>query len=319
MVYRFFYFMVNILIRVFYRRIYISGLDHIKKDQAYLITSNHPNGFFEPLIMACTFPIDLYFLVRGDLFENPISNWFLRSTHQIPIFRFVDGFSKMKENQSSMSEATQKLSEAKSILIFAEGSTDAVLKLRPIQKGTAKLAFQAMDEHHDINIQILPVGINFSNFRSPGSEVILNIGEPFDVKEFYTSEDKERPRAIRSLTKSIEASMDPLILNIEKEENENILRKAWQLSSVLHSKKGRVIKESQEKHQSLRQLAIEINKNTNISSQVEEIHDFLSNSVRRNRIMGVKKLPTAIYFLLGFPGMMFYAIPVLFGRWMRKT
>src|SRR5690606_17363187 len=102
MVYRFFYYLANVAIRIFYRRIYINGLENIKDNQAYFISSNHPAGFMEPIIMACLFPIDLHFLVRGDLFKNPFLRWILVSTHQIPIFRMKDGFTNLRNNKETV-------------------------------------------------------------------------------------------------------------------------------------------------------------------------------------------------------------------------
>ena len=167
------------------------------------------------LLMATHFPIDLNFLVRGDMFENPFMNWFLRSTHQIPIFRFVDGFSKMKENSNSLSEVTQKISEGNTILIFAEGSTLAAYKCRPIQRGTAKIAFKTFEEFPNTEIEILPVGINMSSFTDAGGEVILNVGEPFSAKPYFENFDP-KVKGIKSLTEDIEKGMKPLILNVDR-------------------------------------------------------------------------------------------------------
>ncbi len=55
--------------------------------------------------MDCFFPKDLPFLVRGDIFNNPVLLPLLRSTNQIPIFRFRDGFSKLRENSQTMVES----------------------------------------------------------------------------------------------------------------------------------------------------------------------------------------------------------------------
>ena len=95
MFYQFLKILVGFTLRIFYRKIYMTGTEHVKKGKAQLVASNHPNGFLEPLIMACYFPKDLHFLVRGDVFDNPFLKPILTSTHQIPIFRFRDGFSKL--------------------------------------------------------------------------------------------------------------------------------------------------------------------------------------------------------------------------------
>jgi len=70
MIYKIFWFWANIAIRVFYGKIEVSGLENVPKDGPLLIASNHPNGFLEPIIMACLFPRDLHFMVRGDGFRK---------------------------------------------------------------------------------------------------------------------------------------------------------------------------------------------------------------------------------------------------------
>jgi 1-acyl-sn-glycerol-3-phosphate acyltransferase len=48
MVYRIIYYFANIILRVYYRKIHVYGLDTIPKDKPLLIVSNHPSGFLEP-------------------------------------------------------------------------------------------------------------------------------------------------------------------------------------------------------------------------------------------------------------------------------
>ena len=128
MLYQFLKILVRIALKLFFKRIYISGLEHIKNDRPQLIASNHPSGFLEPLIMACFFPKSLHFLVRGDVFDKKWLRPLLISTNQIPIFRFKDGFSKLRENHHTMDDSTRVLTDNKNLLIFVEGSTQSIKK-----------------------------------------------------------------------------------------------------------------------------------------------------------------------------------------------
>ncbi|MBK9734198.1 MAG: 1-acyl-sn-glycerol-3-phosphate acyltransferase [Saprospiraceae bacterium] len=114
MFYSFLKVLVRFVLKIFLRKIYITGLNHVDLNKAQLIASNHPNGFLEPLIMACFFPKPLYFLVRGDIFDNAILKPLLKSTNQIPVFRFRDGFSKLRGNSLTVDESTNILKEKKS-------------------------------------------------------------------------------------------------------------------------------------------------------------------------------------------------------------
>ena len=312
MVYRLLYYLVNILIRVFYRKLYINGLDKIDKSKTYLITSNHPNGFFEPLIMACTFPIDLYFMVRGDMFENSAMNWFLRSTHQIPIYRFTDGFANMKKNQASMDEAIDNLNNGHSILVFAEGSTKAVMKCRPIQKGTAKMAFQTFDKYPQKELYILPIGINFNDWRDPGNEVVLNVGTPFLANTYY-KEDKAV--SSRLLTKSIEAEMKKLIIEVE-EPQEELVRKFWALLNLTKADWPRK-DESFAFYDKIKQFADKID-DESITDKVIALYKKASDLIKGRRPKGIKSNWHLFYGILGIPGLFFHFLPVYSGYIMRN-
>jgi 1-acyl-sn-glycerol-3-phosphate acyltransferase len=162
MFYSFLKVLVRFVLKIFFRKIHITGVEHIQINKAQLIASNHPNGFLEPLVMACFFPKPLHFLVRGDVFDNPLLKPLLTSTNQIPIFRFRDGFSKLRENSQTMDESIKVILDKKNLLIFAEGGTESIKKLRPLQKGISRIAFQAIEKDPNLDLEIIPVGINFT-------------------------------------------------------------------------------------------------------------------------------------------------------------
>lgn len=227
MTYRIFYYLANIAIRVFFRRIYLNGADKIDPSKAYLITSNHPGGFIEPVIMACLFPRDLYFLVRGDLFKKKLLGKILVATHQIPIFRFKDGFSELRNNQQSINKVVDALGERKAVMIFAEGSTKYLFHIRPLQKGFARIAFQAFDAYPDLDIDILPIGISFSNVSKMGSDVIINVGDSFSARNYYDVDPNIQNQNIRKLVSTTEKAMKELIVTKHENETVNDLRRIW--------------------------------------------------------------------------------------------
>lgn len=215
MLYQFLKILVRLALKVFFKRIYISGLEHIKPDRPQLIASNHPSGFLEPLIMACFFPKSLHFLVRGDIFDKKWLRPLLLSTHQIPVFRFKDGFSKLRENPHSMDASSQILSENKNLLIFVEGSTQSIKKLRPLQKGIARIGFQALDKNPDINLEIVPVGINFTFSSLFNDEVMLKVGNPISVQSYYDQYKEDKNHAIDHILHDTYQAMLPNVIHLE--------------------------------------------------------------------------------------------------------
>lgn len=228
MVYKILYYLVNILLRIYYRKVYVNGTEKIPKNKPVFLVSNHPNGFMEPIIMACTFPVELHFLVRGDLFENKALRPLLLSTNQIPIYRFRDGFASLRNNQKTIIKTTEVLNGNNAVLIFAEGSTNGDWNLRPLKKGMARMAFQCLDQNQDLDLHIVPVGVTFSQSHIPGTEVIINVGDPFPVKDYYIKNAAVAKEKMDEMTAKCHAEMEKLILHLESKEDENIIRQKWQ-------------------------------------------------------------------------------------------
>jgi glycerol-3-phosphate O-acyltransferase/dihydroxyacetone phosphate acyltransferase len=222
MFYKFLKILVGFSLKIFFKKIYVNGIEHIQMDKPQLIASNHPNGFLEPLIMACYFPKDLHFLVRGDVFDIKWLRPILIATHQIPIFRFRDGFSKLRENAGTMDESFKILAEHKNLLIFAEGGTESVKRLRPLQKGIARIAFQAMEKNPDLDLEIIPTGINFTYPTRFNEEVMLKVGAPIKVKPYFNLYENDKNKAIDHLLNDLYNQMLPLVVHLTDQQKAHL-------------------------------------------------------------------------------------------------
>ncbi|MBK6903255.1 MAG: hypothetical protein IPH04_10715 [Saprospirales bacterium] len=63
--------LAKIALSVFFRKLYLSGLENIDWEKPVILAANHPTAFIEPCILACWLPKPLHFMVRGDFFSNP--------------------------------------------------------------------------------------------------------------------------------------------------------------------------------------------------------------------------------------------------------
>ena len=215
MVYQFLKAVVQLLTRLFYKSVHVSGMENIPKKAPLLIAMNHPGGFMEPILLASVFPRPLYFLVRGDMFKKAWLKPLLDATNQLPIYRFKDGFSNLKKNQSILNAVNQKIHEGNPILIYVEGSTEPVMQLRPLQKGMARMAFDALNSKENLDLKILPVGVNFTYPTQPYSEVMLNVGQPFDVANFKANYEEHPNKGYTALTKATKERLKELVLHVD--------------------------------------------------------------------------------------------------------
>jgi len=185
-------------------------------------------AFSEACLLACFLDRPLHFLVRGDVFK-PKYVWFFNQTNQIPIYRFRDGFSNMRRNAESFALAHQALKEEKAILIFAEGNTKLQKKLSPLQKGTARLAFGAYQDKGAENIQIVPVGVNYSCGTQFRSDVQIKVGTPIKLADYLAIYEEDHHHALRKVTEDLYDRMLPLVIHIEDPEDEPLANRLFSI------------------------------------------------------------------------------------------
>lgn len=200
-----------------YKKVYILNEDNVPEDRAALVTCNHPNGFVEPLVIAGYLPKYLYFLTRGDVFQKPVANFLLRGIHCIPIFRFRDGFASMRKNNESLNESVEILKNKNSLLVFAEGSTEQVRYVRPIQKGAVRLAFDTLEQAPESRPCIVPMVIHFSKPVFYRSEVIIEYGTPIELDEYQSLYQDQKGKAIKTLLDRVNQAMQDLSISVSKE------------------------------------------------------------------------------------------------------
>ncbi|MBC7525105.1 MAG: 1-acyl-sn-glycerol-3-phosphate acyltransferase [Flavobacterium sp.] len=155
-----------------------------------IIASNHPNSFFDAIQIAIHYPKPIYFLARGDAFKNPIVAKFLNLVHLIPIYRLSEGKNNLSKNDSTFKKCIELLQKKQTILIFSEGLCVQEWKLRPLKKGTARLALMALNEGIS-NLKIQPTALNYSSFKHNPKEVQLNFNNEFEPKIILNDKDLE--------------------------------------------------------------------------------------------------------------------------------
>ncbi|MBK7427638.1 MAG: 1-acyl-sn-glycerol-3-phosphate acyltransferase [Saprospiraceae bacterium] len=208
--------LVRLAVGVYFRNLHIIDAHHVPDTGPLLIASNHPNSFAEPVILATFQKRILYYLVRGDVFKNPVFAWVLRMTHQLPIYRFKDGYADMKRNDESFSACFEHLRRGNSIVIYAEGGCVFEKRLRPIKKGAARIVLGALDKFPEIpEIKILPVAVNYPHGDQYRSQAMVHFGEPIAVRDYWQTYTEQPQVAINQITQEIENRLSPLVLQIK--------------------------------------------------------------------------------------------------------
>jgi 1-acyl-sn-glycerol-3-phosphate acyltransferase len=145
------------------RRVQLQLNDHGKTP--LILACNHPNSFLDALIIASHYKRPVYFLARGDIFSSPFVRPVLQMMNMIPIFRMQEGKQHLKQNETTFTRCLEVLKDNGVILIFSEGICRNEWSVRPLKKGTARLAWMAINDKQICNLTIAPISLSYSSFK----------------------------------------------------------------------------------------------------------------------------------------------------------
>lgn len=227
--YSFGYSICLVSFHAFYKRVHFRGLENIPVDKPAIIACNHPNSFLEAITVAVfyryTIGENLHFLVRGDVFKNPLARKALNALNMLPIYREQDGDNNFDANLETFNAVTKLLENKQRIMIFAEGICIVEKRLRPIKKGAAKALFHALNTAQKPldDLQLIPMGVNYtypSIYRK--GEFMMRVGEPIDITPFKEIAQENQAKAINEVTKCLRVEMAKHVVIIDKKEAEAV-------------------------------------------------------------------------------------------------
>ena len=220
---------IRFALKIFFRKISLSNLENIPAGKPVILAANHPTAFLEPCILACFQRRGLFYLVRGDIFANPFYARILRSLHMLPVYRKRDrGFKFIKENYSTFSTCHQTLANNRTVMILAEGTTEHEKRLRPLVKGTARIAFGTLIEFPETaDVYIVPVGVNYTYADRFRSEVYIDFGEPISTRSFESTYHDNPNQGINDLTDTLRERLEPRVIHIASEADDELMEKLF--------------------------------------------------------------------------------------------
>ncbi len=153
----------------------INQPERVKEKGPLLLASNHPNSFLDSVLLNTIFHEPVWSLARGDVFKKPLYRRLLTAVKILPVYRTSEGVENLSENYKTFDACIELFKKNGIITIYSEGKCINEWHLRPLKKGTARLAIKAWDEK--IPLRVLPVALNYSSFTHFGKNVFINFGE----------------------------------------------------------------------------------------------------------------------------------------------
>ena len=231
MLYKILYLPARLFIHFFCRRIIINNQNLLSEHGPLLIAANHPNSFLDAIIVATLFKNPVYSLTRGDAFAGKKITKILTSLNMLPVYRISEGAGNLDNNYFTFDECQHIFRNGGIVLIFSEGRCINEWHLRPLKKGTARLALSAWQQN--IPLKILPLGINYSSFRHFGKTVVLNFGDMIKRDDIHG--DLPGGKAVNEFNENLHQRLQQLVFEIEKNDTQKL--KKYFYTPELFSKK----------------------------------------------------------------------------------
>lgn len=212
------YLFVKLGKNTFYKKYEVQGQENVPYDDKPIIfASNHQNAFLDPILITVVGKKNTYYLTRADIFKKPFLNKLFRGIYMLPIFRQRDGGNTIEKNEKTFNECYDLLKENNIIIIFPEGNHTNKKHLRTLKKGVVRIGYGADDKYNnELDVKIIPVGLNYSSYAGFQSEFLINFGEPITLNDFNKQRAENEPKAINTITEIVSKGMSKLMIDIQQ-------------------------------------------------------------------------------------------------------
>jgi glycerol-3-phosphate O-acyltransferase / dihydroxyacetone phosphate acyltransferase len=233
--YRWLLALLRLLVRAFFRRVHVSGHEHVPADGGGIVVSWHPNGLIDPGLVLTQFPRQVVFGARHGLFKYPLLGQLLRAIGTVPIYRAVDlpgldAAARAEQNQRSLDALAAEIARGSFSALFPEGRSHDAPHLSELKTGAARLYYQARSQQPPGSPPaiIIPVGLHYDDKDIFRSNAMVEIHPPIAIEgelDYRPDLDDAAAREqARALTAEIEHVLTDVVLATE----------SWPLHKLMH-------------------------------------------------------------------------------------
>ena len=205
---------------VYYRRVIVVGSENINPEDYLIFAPNHQNALMDALAVLFTNNRQLIFLARADIFKRKFIASFLYFLKILPVYRIRDGLENVRGNDAIFDKTIDVIKHKNGIGILPEGNHEGIRRLRQLKKGICRIAFQAEEATgFNLNIKIIPVGIEFSNYSRVRQVLTVVYGKPIEVSQFASLYKENPQKALNELRELLSVEMEKNMVHIESDED----------------------------------------------------------------------------------------------------
>ncbi len=239
MLYRFAVSIVRGLLRIFFHRIEVTGLENVPEDGGGLVVSWHPNAIIDGGLVLVHFPRQIVLGARHGLFAWPVLGQLMRTLGIVPVYRrqdFVGSDEELRRaaNRKSLDALAVAIAEGRFAALFPEGDSHDEPFPQELKTGAARLYYRAREltpENAPPPV-IIPIGLHYDEKRLLGSSVLVAIHPPLELDETLSAppaEKESRREQYRRLTGELERVLHQVVHATESWQHHHAMHRARKL------------------------------------------------------------------------------------------
>ena len=201
---------------VFYKKIIVLNKENINQNDHLIFAPNHQNALMDALAVVTNLKGQPAFLARADIFNKPFIAKILYLFKILPVYRIRDGIDTIGNNEKTFKKTIDVIRNKNGLLILPEGNHSKFRRLQVLKKGICRIAFQSEEStNFNLNIKIIPVGLDYSNHQKARSTLVVKFGKPIEVRKFKELYLENPQKGMRALKEEISDRIKELMLHIE--------------------------------------------------------------------------------------------------------
>lgn len=217
MLYYWLKYMMRFALTIFYRRRVFTGFDDVPANGPVIFACNHPNSFLDAMIVGAFIKRETHFLARSDVFNSPLKLWILSQFKLMPIYRLSEGKEDLGKNQETFERCHAIFRKGGAVLMFSEGICVQEMRLRPLKKGTARIAMEYSKDGSPLTI--IPTGLNYMKPMNFREDILISMDTPFNAADFATEYNENQAKGISSFNKRLLDGFQNSVIDIRDKQN----------------------------------------------------------------------------------------------------
>lgn len=204
--------LMDVVVRVYFRRLETIGRDRFPTEGAVLLVANHPAAWTDVLVLDVALRRDLHFIAHETLFHPWIRGVFLRLFESLPVRYRQEGPLAAVRNRETFDRCRALFRLGEAVAVFPEGMSGSDRGLRPLKNGAARLLLEHLAAG-DPPPALIPVAILYEDRTRFRTGVDLAVGPAIPVTD-ATARPHDPDAAAHALTEEIARALEAALADV---------------------------------------------------------------------------------------------------------